>query len=166
MISVDFEKLWRTHLSRDKFLKNKGKVVYLRYKREKYSLARLQYNTCALRVSYALFACGVKQPTVSSNWFYSGKYNRYKKTYLVAGARQYRNFYYPKHRQWIKKRKEPKLRQSKLGGLLNKKGIIFFGGGPSLSDVSGHVTLWWGNRCHYNDFYKDAAEIVFWELGR
>ena len=111
-------------------------------------------NTCALRMSYAILWGGRRLPIINNSWLYKGK----KTAYLPSLASDYPALLRGEQRIVF----NPKTGRA-TPRIFGKKGILFFGGGFG-GGVTGHLTLWNGASCHFNDGYWQQPTIWFWPL--
>ena len=102
-------------------------------------------QSCAMRMSIALAWAGVHWPIITNSW-------RLKDTnvYFPSYAGDYPNLL--ANRETI----------TGAADISGRKGVIYFGGG--FAGASGHVTLWNGSQCHFNDAYWDQPVKYFWPM--
>ena len=102
-------------------------------------------QSCAMRLSIALAYAGVHWPRIKNSW-------RLKDTnvYFPSSAGDYPNLL--KHRENI----------NSANDIKGRKGVVYFGGG--FTGASGHVTLWNGTKCHFNDAHWGQPKKYFWEM--
>lgn len=102
-------------------------------------------QSCAMRVSIALAYAGVHWPRVTNSWRLKGT-----NVYFPSLASDYPN---------LLANRESINNSTDISG---RRGVIFFGGG--FAGASGHVTLWNGTSCHYNDAYWSQPDKYFWQM--
>jgi hypothetical protein len=104
-------------------------------------------QSCAIRMSIALAYAGIPwKPNWRNSWRLQGK-----DVYFPSLASDY-----PKHLLAGGRL----LAQAERPG--DHKGILYFGG--AFPSASGHLTVWDGVRCHFDDDYWDQPKIYFWKI--
>lgn len=149
---VVYATVQRNHLTGPKFVARFGDKVFgwpgvynesVNAKNAK----RAKLNTCAMRLSMALHLSGIKLPLTSKAWLYRDGASR---GYIPASAGEYVD--------------RPILRGfrfiNKPSDIVGQHGILYFGW-----TGMGHITLWNGRQCHFNDAYwRVARRVAFCRL--
>lgn len=148
---LSYSRVERFHYSTKRFKKGLGKLIHGAGNKTLADFPNM--NTCALRMSYALLWGGRNLPIINRSWLYQGK----KSGYLPSLAADYPALLRGEQRIVFNTR----TRHLKPN-IFGKKGILFFGG--DFQSASGHLTLWNGARCHFNDGYWQQPTIWFWPL--
>lgn len=106
-------------------------------------------QSCAMRMSIALAYSGVTwRPRETTNvWRLQGT-----NVYFPSLASDYPNVPLLANREAI----------NSAADISNRGGVVFFGGG--FASASGHLTLWDGTDCHFNDAYWDQPNKFFWGM--
>lgn len=111
-------------------------------------------QTCAIRLSMALYLAGLRPPRVVNSWLYTVTNESgdvIDRVYLPSLAADFASGMIIADGQEITERP-------------TDQGVIYFGGG--LRSASGHVTLWDGTRALDNGEYWNQPTKVFWPMAR
>jgi hypothetical protein len=127
-------------------------------------------NLCAVRLSLVLNGAGLKIPAKTFLKWYGENFHVVKGadgSYYGHGVLELFHYFSEKYGK-------PDLELSKTGesddpsvqaALKGKKGILFFKVNI-WNDAQGHFTLWDGEKCADNGYFREAVKVALWKVAK